>query len=58
MQNFADLIFAGYIALFGSLCICIGCVLMATTHSFAQALAGMAISGVGAAVGELTGLAG
>ncbi|KAF2021023.1 MFS general substrate transporter [Aaosphaeria arxii CBS 175.79] len=46
------------IPLFGSLCICIGCVLMATTHSFAQALAGMAISGVGAAIGELTGLAG
>ncbi|ORX96497.1 fungal trichothecene efflux pump [Clohesyomyces aquaticus] len=46
------------IALFGSLCICIGCVLMATTHSFAQALAGMAISGMGAAIGELTGLAG
>lgn len=31
---------------------------MGTTQSFAQALAGMAISGVGAAIGELTGLAG
>lgn len=31
---------------------------MATCQTFAQALAGMAISGVGAAVGELTGLAG
>lgn len=53
-----DLFGKRYIALFGSLCICIGCVLMGTTHSFAQALAGMAISGVGAAIGELTGLAG
>lgn len=53
-----DLFGKRYIALFGSVCICVGCVLMATTHSFAQALAGMAISGIGAAVGELTGLAG
>ncbi|KAF2649675.1 MFS general substrate transporter [Lophiostoma macrostomum CBS 122681] len=53
-----DLFGKRYIALFGSLCICIGCVLMATTHSFAQALAGMALSGIGAAIGELTGLAG
>ncbi|KAF2468594.1 putative major facilitator superfamily transporter [Lindgomyces ingoldianus] len=53
-----DLFGKRYIALIGSLCICIGTVLMATTHSFAQALAGMAISGVGAAIGELTGLAG
>lgn len=53
-----DLLGKRYIALFGSLCICIGCVLMGTTHSFGQALAGMAISGMGAAIGELTGLAG
>ncbi|KAF2130586.1 MFS general substrate transporter [Dothidotthia symphoricarpi CBS 119687] len=59
--------FAGYlqdlfgkrsIALFGSLCICVGCALVGTGHNFAQLLAGMAISGVGAAIGELTGLAG
>ncbi|KAF2003779.1 MFS general substrate transporter [Amniculicola lignicola CBS 123094] len=53
-----DLFGKRYIALFGSLCICIGCALMGTTHSFGQALAGMAISGIGAAIGELTGLAG
>ncbi|KAH7083029.1 major facilitator superfamily domain-containing protein [Paraphoma chrysanthemicola] len=53
-----DLFGKRYIALFGSLCICIGCALVASGHSFAQLLAGMAISGVGAAIGELTGLAG
>lgn len=53
-----DLFGKRYIALFGSLCICIGCILVATGHSFAQLLAGMAISGAGAATGELTGLAG
>lgn len=53
-----DLFGKRYIALFGAACICIGCLLVATTQSFAQALAGMAISGVGAAIGELTGLAG
>jgi hypothetical protein len=39
-------------------CICIGCVLVATGHNFAQMIVGMALSGVGAAIGELTGLAG
>lgn len=53
-----DLFGKRYIALFGSLCICIGCVLVATGHTFGQLLVGMALSGVGAAVGELTGLAG
>ena len=53
-----DLFGKRYIALFGSACICIGCILVATGHSFAQLLAGMAISGVGAGTGELTGLAG
>jgi MFS family permease len=53
-----DLFGKRYIALFGSTCICIGIILMATAHSFAQALAGMTISGIGAAIGELTGLAG
>jgi hypothetical protein len=40
------------------MCICIGCALVGSGHSFAQLLAGMALSGIGAAVGELTGLAG
>ncbi|KAF2025918.1 MFS general substrate transporter [Setomelanomma holmii] len=53
-----DLFGKRYIALFGSLCICVGCALVGSGHSFAQLLAGMAISGVGAAIGELTGLAG
>ncbi|KAL6712287.1 hypothetical protein ACN47E_000164 [Coniothyrium glycines] len=53
-----DLFGKRYIALFGSMCICVGCILVATGHSFAQLLAGMSISGVGAATGELTGLAG
>jgi len=53
-----DLFGKRYIALFGSACICIGCLLMALTNGFAMALAGMALSGVGAAIGELTGLAG
>ncbi|KAF2706441.1 MFS general substrate transporter [Pleomassaria siparia CBS 279.74] len=53
-----DLFGKRYIALFGSACICIGIVLMATAHSFGQALVGMTVSGVGAAIGELTGLAG
>jgi hypothetical protein len=53
-----DLFGKRYIALFGSLCICIGCVLVATGHNFAQVIVGMALSGIGAAIGELTGLAG
>jgi MFS family permease len=53
-----DLFGKRYIALFGSLCICLGCALLGSAHSFGQALAGMAISGLGAAIGELTGLAG
>lgn len=53
-----DLFGKRYIALFGSLCICIGCVLVATGHTFGQMIVGMALSGVGAAIGELTGLAG
>ncbi|KAH8725112.1 major facilitator superfamily domain-containing protein [Phaeosphaeriaceae sp. PMI808] len=53
-----DLFGKRYIALFGSLCICIGCALVGSGHNFAQVFAGMAMSGVGAAISELTGLAG
>jgi MFS family permease len=53
-----DLFGKRYIALFGSASICIGCILVATGHTFGQMIVGMALSGVGAAVGELTGLAG
>lgn len=44
-----DLFGKRYIALFGSSCICLGCILVGSGHSFAQLLAGMAVSGVGAA---------
>ncbi|CAG5158691.1 uncharacterized protein ALTATR162_LOCUS5208 [Alternaria atra] len=53
-----DLFGKRYIALFGSVCICLGCALVGSGHSFGQLLAGMAVSGAGAATGELTGLAG
>lgn len=47
-----------YIALFGSLCICVGIAILGTAHTFAQGVVGMALAGVGAGIGELTGLAG
>ncbi|OCK81189.1 MFS general substrate transporter [Lepidopterella palustris CBS 459.81] len=53
-----DLFGKRYIAIFGASCICIGCLLLGTTHTFGQALVGMSLAGVGAAIGELTGLAG
>ncbi|KAH7384489.1 major facilitator superfamily domain-containing protein [Pyrenochaeta sp. MPI-SDFR-AT-0127] len=53
-----DLFGKRYIALFGSFCICLGCILVGTGQSFAQLIAGMALSGAGAGIGELSGLAG
>ena len=53
-----DLFGKRYIALFGALLLCIGCVLLATANSFRQAIVGMSFAGAGAGVGELTGLAG
>ncbi|KAF2276912.1 MFS general substrate transporter [Westerdykella ornata] len=53
-----DLFGKRYIALFGAACICIGCLLVGLAQNFACALAGMSLSGIGAAIGELTGLAG
>lgn len=59
--------FAGYledlfgrrlITLIGSVCIMIGIILAATAHKFSQGVAGMALAGGGAAIGELTALAG
>jgi hypothetical protein len=38
--------------------LCLGCVVVGTAHHFGQAVAGMAIAGAGAGIGELTGLAG
>lgn len=53
-----DLLGRRNIALVGTLLLCIGCILLGTAHNMGQALAGMSISGAGAAVGELTALAG
>lgn len=53
-----DLFGKRYIALFGSFSICLGCALVGSAQTFGQAIVGMALSGVGAAIGELTGLAG
>lgn len=53
-----DLLGKRYIALFGAMLLCLGCVVVGTAHGFGQAVAGMAIAGAGAGMGELTGLAG
>jgi MFS family permease len=53
-----DLFGKRYIALFGAMLLCLGCVVVGTAHHFGQAVAGMAIAGAGAGIGELTGLAG
>lgn len=46
------------IALLGAALLCVGCIVLGTSHSMGQALTGMALAGAGAGVGELTGLAG
>lgn len=53
-----DLFGKRYIALFGATLLCVGCIVLGTAHHLGQALAGMALAGAGAGVGELTGLAG
>ena len=53
-----DLFGKRYIALIGAMLICVGIILVGTAHGFAQGVAGMAIAGAGAGIGELTGLAG
>lgn len=53
-----DLFGKRYIALFGALLLCVGCAVLGSAHSLGQAVAGMALAGAGAGVGELTGLAG
>ncbi|KAK3672362.1 hypothetical protein LTR78_007669 [Recurvomyces mirabilis] len=53
-----DLFGKRYIALFGALLLCTGCAVLGSAHSLAQVLAGMAMAGAGAGIGELTGLAG
>lgn len=46
------------ISLFGCVLIMVGIIVVATGHSFAAGVSGMAISGAGAAIGELCALAG
>lgn len=53
-----DLFGKRYIALFGALLICVGIILVGVAKDFATGVAGMAMAGAGAGVGELTGLAG
>lgn len=53
-----DLFGRRFIGIFGMVLLCLGCILMGTTHSFGQCVVAMAFSGAGAAIGELTALAG
>ncbi|VZH92534.1 unnamed protein product [Fusarium fujikuroi] len=53
-----DLFGRRYISLAGGVTILIGVILVGTTHTFGQAVVGMSLAGAGAAVGELTALAG
>lgn len=46
------------ITLAGGVVLCVGIIVVATAHSIGAAIGGMAIAGAGAAVGELTALAG
>lgn len=47
-----------YISLTGAVGLIVGLILLGTAHTIGQAIVGMAMCGVGAAVGELTALAG
>jgi hypothetical protein len=47
-----------YVALIGGSSLCLGIILLATAKHFAQGVIGMGFAGAGAAVGELTALAG
>ena len=53
-----DLFGRRYITLFGSIIIMVGIAIFGTAHSFAQAVAVTCLAGGGAAIGELTALAG
>jgi MFS family permease len=56
--SLGDLFGRRNITIIGALAICVGIVIVATAHSFAQVIAGMALSGAGAGIGELTALSG
>ena len=53
-----DLIGRRYVALVGGSSLCLGIILLASAKHFAQGVVGMGFAGAGAAVGELTALAG
>ena len=53
-----DLFGRRIITLIGGVVLCVGIIVVATAHSVGQAIAGMSIAGGGAAIGELTALAG
>ena len=53
-----DLFGRRIITLAGGLLLCVGIIITGTAHSIAQAIAGMSLAGGGAAIGELTALAG
>lgn len=53
-----DLLGRRNITLFGSVIIMVGIALIGSAHSFGQAVGGMALSGAGAGICELTALAG
>lgn len=53
-----DLIGRRYVCLLGGLLLCVGCVVMGTAHRFRDGIIGMVLCGAGAAIGEMTALAG
>lgn len=56
--HLTDLFGRRNITLIGSLLIMVGLAVVATAHSFAQAVGGMSLAGAGAGIGELTALGG
>lgn len=53
-----DLIGRRHVTLIGGVAIIVGSILVATAHSFGQAVAGTALAGAGGSIGELSALAG
>ncbi|KAF1809090.1 putative major facilitator superfamily transporter [Eremomyces bilateralis CBS 781.70] len=55
---FQDLLGRRYVCLLGGCLLIIGCIVMGTAHKFRDGLVGMVLCGSGAAIGEMTALAG
>jgi hypothetical protein len=53
-----DLVGRRNITLGGGVSLMMGCIILATAHTFGQGVVGMSFAGAGAAIGELTALAG